>query len=125
MKMRTYFVTGWLVFVCAFMFVSVAASAEKKMPDTVTLKPEGKMAPVTFSHVTHVQKVKVNCTVCHHKDKDPKEAQTCKTCHQVTGVKDNAPPAKDAFHQKCQTCHKESMAKGVKTPTKCMECHKQ
>jgi hypothetical protein len=125
MKMRTYLITGVLVFVCAFILVSVVASAEKKMPDTVTLKLEGKMPPVTFSHATHTQKAKINCAVCHHKDKDPKEARACRTCHQITGVKDNAPPAKDVFHERCQTCHKESAAKGVNAPTKCTECHKQ
>lgn len=126
MKMRTYLITGILVFVCAFMFAAGVASAQKKIPDTVTLKLEGAtMAPVTFSHTTHTQKAKINCTICHHKDKDPKEARTCRTCHQITAVKDSAPPAKDVFHQKCQTCHKESTAKGVNAPTKCTECHKQ
>jgi hypothetical protein len=126
MKVRTYLITGVLVFVCAFVFSVGIASAEKKMPDTVTLKLEGAtMAPVTFSHITHAQKAKINCAVCHHKDKDLKEAQACGTCHQVTGTKDNAPPAKDVFHKKCQTCHKESTAKGVNAPTKCTECHKK
>jgi hypothetical protein len=123
MKMRMYFVTSMLVFVCTFICAGAAYPAEKKMPDTVTLKLEGKMPPVTFSHITHTQKTKINCVVCHHKDKDPKEARACRTCHQVTGVKDNAPPAKDVFHQKCQTCHKESTAKGTKAPTQCTECH--
>jgi hypothetical protein len=125
MKMRMYLLAGVLVFICAFMFVSVAVPAEKKMPDKVTLKLEGKMPPVIFSHATHAEKAKINCTVCHHKDKDPKEARACRTCHQITAVKDNAPPAKDVFHQKCQTCHKESTEKGVTAPTKCTECHKQ
>jgi hypothetical protein len=113
-------------FVCMCMFSPGSASAEKKVPDTVTLKLEGaKMAPVPFSHLTHVKKAKVECAVCHHKDKDPKEARACTTCHQATEGKNNAPAAKDAFHKKCQTCHKENAAKGVKNaPTKCAECHK-
>ncbi len=83
-----------------FCFAVGIVSAEKKMPDTVTLKLEGaKLAPVTFSHITHTQKAKINCAVCHHKDKDPKEAQACRTCHQVDGIKDNAPIIKDAFHK--------------------------
>jgi hypothetical protein len=126
MKIRTYFVTGILVFVCAAVFAVTNASAQKKMPDTMMLKLEGAtMAPVTFSHTTHAEKAKINCAVCHHKDKDPKQPQACGTCHQVTGTKNNAPSAKDVFHQKCQACHKESAAKGVKAPTKCTECHKQ
>jgi hypothetical protein len=126
MKVRTYLVTGLFIFVCAFMFAAGIASAQKKMPDTVTLKLEGgAMAPVTFSHTTHTQKAKISCVVCHHKDNDPKEAQACGMCHQATGAKDSVPSAKDAFHKKCQTCHKESAAKGVKAPLQCTECHKK
>lgn len=125
MKMRMFLIIGALVFVCAFVFSLRTASAEKKIPDTVTLKLEGKMPPVTFPHNTHVQKTKIDCVVCHHKDKDPKEAQACVTCHQITGTKDNAPPARDAFHKRCQTCHKEAAEKGVNAPTKCTECHKK
>jgi hypothetical protein len=126
MNVRTHTIIGVLVLVCVFLLSAGTVSAEKKMPDTVTLKLEGaKLAPVTFSHITHAEKAKINCAVCHHKDKDPKEAQACKTCHQVDGIKDNAPAAKDAFHKQCQTCHKENAAKGVKVPTKCAECHKK
>jgi hypothetical protein len=125
MKARTYLIIGLLVFVCTFILTADIASAQKKIPDTVTLKPEGAMAPVTFSHILHTQKVRLDCSTCHHKDKDPKDAQACRTCHQAKGVKDNAPPAQDVFHKKCQTCHKESTAKGVKAPTQCTECHKK
>lgn len=126
MNVRTYPIISVMVLVGVFLLSVGTVSAEKKMPDTVTLKLEGaKLAPVTFSHITHTQKVKINCAVCHHKDKDPKEAQPCRTCHQVDGIKDNAPIIKDAFHKQCQTCHKESVAKGVKAPTKCAECHKK
>jgi hypothetical protein len=126
MKVKTYLITAVLVFVCGFMFFVNIASAQKKMPDTVTLKLEGaKMAPVTFSHITHSQKATIDCAICHHKDKDPKAPQPCRTCHQVDGIKDNAPMIKDAFHKKCQSCHKESAAKGVNAPTKCTECHKK
>ena len=125
MKVRMSLIIGVLIFVCAFAFSAGTASAQKKMPDTVTLKLEGKMPSVIFSHITHTQKAKINCIICHHKDTDPKEARACRTCHQVTGTKDNAPPARDVFHKRCQTCHQESTAKGVNAPTKCTECHKQ
>jgi len=119
MKTRTYLITVLLAFVCTFLFAVATASAQKKVPDTVTLKMEKTtLPPVMFSHITHTQKTKINCTVCHHKDSDPKEAQACKVCHQ-------GPEAKDVFHKKCQTCHKESTAKGVKAPTQCTECHKK
>ncbi len=112
------------VLVLAFM-VS-AASAQKAAPESVTIKLEGaKMAPVKFSHPTHVDKAKVECVVCHHKDKDPKQPEACVTCHLAKEVKDNAPVARDAFHKKCQTCHKDMAAKGKAAPTKCNECHKK
>ena len=88
MKVRTYLITVLLVFVCTFILAAGIASAQKKVPDTVTLKLEKtSMPPVTFSHITHTQKAKINCAVCHHKDSDPKEAQACRMCHQATRSK--------------------------------------
>src|SRR5208283_1476435 len=88
----------------------------------ITIKVEGaKMPPVIFPHAPHVEKQKVACAVCHHKDADNPKA--CTTCH---GAKEGgAPPAKDAFHTRCQGCHKEAAAKGMSAPTKCNECHKK
>ena len=118
--------TGMVVLVIVLAFSVNTAFSEKKMPDTVTIKiDEAKMAPVTFSHITHTQKAKIDCAVCHHKDKNPKEPQACPTCHLVKEVKNNAPMTKDAFHKRCQTCHKENAAKGASAPTKCTECHKK
>jgi len=117
--------------VCALMFamlslflVPFAASAADYPKEPITIKLEGaKMAPVTFSHETHVVKAKVACATCHHKDaQDPK---ACTTCHGPKEAKGGAPAAKDALHTKCQSCHKESAAKGVSAPTKCNECHKK
>ena len=47
--------------------------------EPVTIKLDGaKMAPVAFSHATHVEKVKVDCAKCHHKDaQSPKACITC------------------------------------------------
>ena len=100
--------------------------AQKAPAETLPIKMEGaKMAPVAFSHASHVDKAKIACTVCHHKEKDAKEYQSCLKCHLPKEVKDGAPMAKDAFHKQCQTCHKESVKKGVSAPTKCNECHKK
>ena len=105
-----------------FSFFLVGLSYGQQPPDgDRSLKLEGaKMAPVTFSHKTHVDKVKVECATCHHKD--AKEPKACFTCHDAKEVKDKAPVAKDALHKTCQTCHKE---KGGKAPVKCLECHKK
>jgi len=89
----------------------------------IVVRLEGaKMPPVTFSHATHVDKTKIDCVKCHHKD--PKQPKACTTCHG-NEVKGKAPAAKDAFHTTCQGCHKEEAAKGAKAPTKCNECHKK
>jgi DnaJ-class molecular chaperone len=67
-----------------------------------------------------MDKAKAECVTCHHKD--PQDPKACKTCHG-SEAKGKTLSAKDAFHKQCQTCHKEAMAKGVKAPTKCNECH--
>ena len=60
--------------------VSPAVYAANYPKEPVTIKLDGaKMAPVTFSHATHVEKVKVDCAKCHHKDAQSPKA--CTTCH--------------------------------------------
>ncbi|MDD5243523.1 MAG: cytochrome c3 family protein [Syntrophorhabdaceae bacterium] len=115
------------VAVILFVVMTICvAGAQKKAPDVISLQLEGaKFPPVPFSHTAHVEKAGVDCVACHHKDKNPKEPDKCAQCHLLKEVKENAPPAKDAFHKNCQTCHKESAAKGINAPTKCAECHKK
>ncbi len=126
MKQRTLVLVMLFAVILMTSSVFSVTAAEKKPPETVSIKLEGgKLPPVNFSHTTHVEKNKLDCVTCHHKDKDPKAPEACVKCHLVTEVKDNAPMAKDAFHKQCQNCHKESTAKGVKAPTACNECHKK
>ncbi len=100
--------------------VTYAADAPKQ---PVVIKIEGaKMPPVTFSHDIH-GKQKIACVTCHHKDAQNPKA--CTVCHTVKGTPGGAPAAKDAFHTRCQGCHKEAAAKGVNAPTKCNDCHKK
>jgi hypothetical protein len=117
--------------VCAVMvgmlfllLFSIAAPAVEHPKEPIAIKLEGaKMPPVTFPHETHVDKAKVACATCHHKDAQNPKA--CTTCHGAKEAKGGAPLAKDAFHTRCQGCHKESAAKGLSAPTKCNECHKK
>ena len=89
-----------------FAITICGAEAQKKAPEPMSLLLEGaKLPPTPFSHTTHVEKAKVDCVICHHKDKDPKEPGKCTQCHLLKEVKDNASLAKDAFHKNCQTCH--------------------
>jgi hypothetical protein len=115
-----------VVSIAVLGFTVHIASAGQKMPDTVTIKTEGaKMAPVTFSHEIHTKKLKTECSVCHHKVQNQKELQACTACHPPKEAGGTTKVARDAFHKLCQTCHKENVAKGVKAPTKCTECHKK
>ena len=109
---------------CSFVLLTNAGAAEK-VPDNVTLKLKGaKMKAVNLSHLTHVQKLKLDCVLCHHGDKNPNQPQKCTACHPESGAKTGIPEATGAFHKQCQSCHKESIAKNVPAPTKCVECHK-
>lgn len=119
------------ILACFFVFIVIAllvgfASAQKKPAEPMMLKLEGgKLPPVQFSHTSHADKEKIDCAICHHKDKDVKEPQPCTACHMLKEVKDNAPLAKETFHKNCITCHKDSVAKGKTAPVKCNECHKK
>ena len=110
--------------IITFLLVSIVIYAADYPKQPITVKMEGaKMAPVAFPHETHVEKQKIACNVCHHKDgQNPK---ACTTCHSAKEVKAGAPAAKDAFHKVCQDCHKKASTKGVTAPTKCNECHKK
>ena len=119
-KSSLFVLLSGLSFIFLTSTIVVAADFPK---EAVTVKLEGaKMAPVSFSHDTHVNKAKVECAKCHHKDAQAPKA--CTTCHKAE-AKDKTLAAKDAFHNMCQGCHKEAAAKGAKAPTKCNECHKK
>lgn len=113
---------GVVFVLCVFLLGF--AFAQKKPEATYKLQLEGaKLAPVNFPHETHIEKLKIECNICHHKDAASPEK--CTKCHLVGEVKDNAPVAKDAFHKTCVDCHKKEVAQGKKAPTKCTECHKK
>jgi hypothetical protein len=80
----------------------------------VKARQNTKLEPVPFSHKTHVDKHKVDCGTCHHTD--AAEPASCTTCHMAE-AKDKTSTAKEAFHEKCRSCHKEQVA------IKCYFCH--
>ncbi|MCX5812498.1 MAG: cytochrome c3 family protein [Proteobacteria bacterium] len=126
--MRGKFPVYTLFFIIsAYLLCSFNLSfAQEKTTEPLTIGVEGGKLPlVTFSHKIHTEKLKIDCAICHHKDKDPKEPQGCFKCHPVKYVKDNRPLAKMAFHKMCITCHKESLAKEISGPTKCNGCHRK
>jgi len=119
----------FLLSLCFLLSVSLLfqeVMADKKPPERIPLALEGaKFPPVDLSHPIHVDKAKIECSTCHHKDKNPKEPSSCLTCHPVKDPTNNAPIAKDAFHKQCITCHQENVSKGIVVPAKCNECHKK
>ena len=124
MRKKILFFTITLLFFSILVFSIATVRTQKTPPDTIKIKIEGaKMTPVTFSHGTHAKHI--DCAVCHHKDKDPKEPGKCTICHQIKEIKEKALPATDAFHKQCQACHKENKKGGISTPTACNECHKK
>jgi hypothetical protein len=109
------------VFFTLFQSADIGATGHPDKPIVIKLQ-DAKMPPVTFSHTTHVNKNKIECVKCHHKD--PQAPKVCTTCHDKE-AKGNVVMVKEAFHNTCQACHKESVAKGGTAPTKCTECHKK
>ncbi len=121
--MKTGLTAGLLIGLLVLFCAPFTAKAVEHPKQPITIKLEGaKMPPVTFSHDTHVEKQKLQCVTCHHKN--PEKPTACTTCHGKE-AKGKAPAARDAFHTRCQGCHKEMVAKGLHPPTKCMECHKK
>ena len=126
MKQKSLILVVFFSLLLSLLYAFNPAVAEKRPPEVISIILEGaKLPPVAFSHTTHIEKAKIDCTACHHKDRDPKEPESCLKCHLLREAKDNEPVAKDAFHKKCLTCHKDVLAKGINAPTKCNECHKK
>ncbi|MFH1082899.1 MAG: cytochrome c3 family protein, partial [Pseudomonadota bacterium] len=68
-----------LIIACCALFLvfPIAFSAYANHPEKpITIKlEEAKLPPVIFPHTTHVEKNKIECAVCHHKD--AKEPEAC------------------------------------------------
>ena len=91
------------------------------LPETIVLAENAKLGKVTFTHNKHTEGYKIECKACHHEMKEGETPKPCKACH---GVDEKALGAKDAFHQQCKDCHKQSNTeKGTSAPDKCGGCH--
>lgn len=89
--------------------------------------------PARFAHPVHLA-LGLDCGVCHHDgEHNPLSAEaisalgepaglSCVSCHNSDHPDENLQKAKDVFHAKCKTCHKEGY-EGKNGPTKCTECH--
>jgi len=93
---------------------------------------EGKK-PARFTHKTHTAQG-MECGVCHHdREHTPLDAEDiasvgdaaklgCVSCHNGEFANADLRKAKDVFHGRCKTCHKEGYD-GKKGPQKCSGCH--
>ena len=115
--------TSALIVLTVFaLFAGMQYALAHHGPDKIVIDDIQKtMPPVTLQHHSHQDRVKGDCTVCHHKgDATKTEQQPCSDCH---GKVQGAPDFKDAMHINCQGCHKEKVAEGLKPPTMCPACH--
>ena len=102
---------------------STSAPAPK---DVITIPKVGdKRSAVTFNHKRH--SADYACIKCHHKPKDGVANVSCLACHGKQEV-GGTPDARDAFHDTCKGCHKDSVKKNPalegKAPKECNACHK-
>lgn len=109
----------------------VSAGAPAGAPEN-EIVIEGKK-PARFNHATHTA-MGLDCGVCHHdREHNPLTAESigaltdgaelrCVSCHNDTHPNKEMQKAKDVFHARCQTCHKEGY-QGKTGPTKCTDCH--
>ena len=103
-----------------------------KVPEKIALNEGKKPGTVNFTHKAHgplAEKMGKGCVTCHHTSTNAKlktePPPKCESCHMARGNAKNPKVngkeiwVQEAFHGKCQGCHKEQK----KGPVKCMECH--
>jgi hypothetical protein len=110
---------GFLV--CLMMATGAFAAAAGPKDTVVFNVAQGK---VTFNHKAHVDKVKIECTKCHHTWKAGETSgKVCKDCHKEK-AEGKTLAVKDAFHKDCQGCHSDlKKANKATGPTVCTQCH--
>ena len=116
------------------------------VPDVVTIQDslwtQHTKSAVTLSHKKHSAEYGIKCADCHHvyeggknvwKEGDP--VKKCHDCHNEPTIKGEKKLPNDkqklnlkiAFHDNCQSCHKEMKKKDkekyAKIPTTCIQCH--
>ena len=103
--------------------VGARKAIEMQPPDLVILDElEDLYLPVPFDHKGHANMAQMTtgCTVCHHFTPKGTEHPACKSCHEVSPVRENMrkPGLKAAYHRQCLACHREWSHE-----TNCVVCH--
>ncbi len=102
---------------------AMAEAFKKRVPDLVILNElEELYLPVPFDHKGHADMAEMTrgCTVCHHFTPEGAEHPECKSCHEVSPVREDMrkPSLKAAYHRQCLACHREWSHE-----TACEVCH--
>lgn len=99
------------------------AFAGKHGPNVVILNElEDRYLPVPFDHKGHADMAEMTtgCTTCHHYTAEGTAHPACKSCHEVSSVREDMrkPGLKGAYHRQCMNCHREWSHE-----TACGVCH--
>ncbi len=97
--------------------------SRKLGPDVVILNElEDLYLPVPFDHKGHAKMAEMTkgCAVCHHYTPEGARHPACKSCHEVSPLRENMqkPSLKAAYHRQCLNCHREWTG-----ATACETCH--
>jgi len=134
MKVTRYVVFPIVWFIALSFVFDAAPQAQQgqEAPKLIKISNKGYRrkvhhAPVTFTHLAHIEDYGIECTECHHnyrsgenvwKEGDP--VRKCIDCHSpIKKQGQNVPRLVFAYHFKCKKCHKENES----GPVKCKECH--
>lgn len=109
-----------IVFGLLVILLAVAATDDKDVPETITLKNE--KGDVVFPHKAH-HELEYTCKTCHHnveKDMDTPDKK-CHDCHTT----DSDVTAQNALHKSCRDCHRDYKKEhsDSEAPTSCSKCH--
>jgi cytochrome c5 len=133
--MKKHMIKSGTVLAMAFavcLGAGIASAAAPVAAPQEELTIDGKK-PARFSHPSHLA-LGLDCASCHHDSShNPVTAEAiagmtdfaglkCVSCHNSEHANPDLQKAKDVFHAKCQTCHKEGFA-GKNGPTTCTGCH--
>jgi hypothetical protein len=97
--------------------------SRKHGPNVVIMNElEDLYLPVPFDHKGHAEMAEMTrgCSVCHHYTPEGSRHPACKSCHEVSPVREDMqkPSLKAAYHRQCLNCHREWSHE-----TACEICH--
>ncbi len=139
MLKKTFICVSVLACFCLGL-VSLSIADKHEGPETIVLKTTKDVAKkprtVNFTHRAHQERLKNDCSVCHHtKGDDGKQGpyvegqeKKCETCHYKGSGMANAKVEtfKKAAHARCKACHKKAKKENPELKTKwkkCLPCH--